>query len=501
LSSFIFYNSTYSSQKARSYEHLHQVIETVEKTASIAAFVSDDVLAKEVVMGLLNNELVAAAEIANETSVLFSTQSISSETTNSLLVHALYSPFDEALFIGELKVQADESIIRAYAKKIAAEQVVHIIVHSVLMILVLIILFHRQVITAVKDIALHLHAIKPGSHLRIPLIASHNQDEIGMLASDINHLLTSVENQLKQERTLRKAVENLEQRFRNIFENTSGGIALIDEHGHVQMQNPAFEKMLGPALMAKLTHLPKESLFNVLELPEQSLFAIFDKESVEANPIALDVRVNKYNKTLWVHCTITLIHQHDSSPLYEVMLQDISERRAREESFKVQAELDPLTGIYNRRGGEQKAQELFDTAKGSDLRFAVFMIDLDNFKPINDQYGHDAGDEVLMRISERLQNIIRGDDILIRWGGDEFLVVIKQNQTSMEINKIADKLLNTIKEEIEISKDATVQMGASIGIASFPEHGATLEILARYADEAMYKVKSEEKNGFSFYNN
>jgi diguanylate cyclase (GGDEF)-like protein len=262
------------------------------------------------------------------------------------------------------------------------------------------------------------------------------------------------------------------------------------------MHNPAFERLLGPALMSKLTQTPKDSLFNLFEHENQSLFTIFEQRSLEKTPISLDVSVNKYNHTIWVHCIITLIHQHDMSPLYEVMIQDISKRREREESFKLQAELDPLTGMFNRRGGEQKAQELFDMAKGNNTSFAVFMIDLDNFKPVNDRYGHDAGDEVLIRISERLQNIIRGDDLLIRWGGDEFLVVIKQNQTLMEISKIADKYLNTIKEEIEISSDATVQLGASIGIASFPEHGATLEILARYADEAMYKVKSEEKKRF-----
>ena len=127
------------------------------------------------------------------------------------------------------------------------------------------------------------------------------------------------------------------------------------------------------------------------------------------------------------------------------------------------------------------------------------MIDLDSFKPINDSYGHEAGDRVLVVLADRLQSSVRADDIVIRWGGDEFLIMIRQSNQNLEASHVAKKLLTMIQKPIEISPLVEVHAGVSIGIAIFPHDSPDMDTLISYADKAMYHVKSHSKNNFIHY--
>ncbi len=498
LSAWGIYERNLSSQKKYAHQHLVELIKTVSKTASIAAFVGDDLLAKEVISGLVNNTLISAAKLNSDEILLYSMGTFSTTQQDGDVHYSLMSPFDNNQHVGELVIQADQSVIEASSTARALEQVIYIFLVCLLMIIVIIFLFHSQIISTVKSIAAHLHKIQPGSKERLPIVPEHSQNELGMLINDINNLLHSVEAQLDQERTLRNEVENLEKRFRNIFEKTRGGLALINQHGHVQMHNPSFEKMVGPSLMARLSNSPKESIFSVFQLTDARLTNQFHKTISNDTPLSIDLNLKEYNHNKWIHCTISAIPQQSQS-VYEVLIQDISARRLREETFKVQAELDPLTSLFNRRGGEQKAKELFDSMKGQEMQYAILMIDLDNFKPVNDEFGHETGDLVLISIVKRLQNITRDDDIIIRWGGDEFLIIIKESQNGTDAKKVAEKLLDALTQPIELDNQSSVTIGASIGIAIYPEHGIRLDSLALAADEAMYQVKANSKNNFSFY--
>jgi diguanylate cyclase (GGDEF)-like protein len=213
----------------------------------------------------------------------------------------------------------------------------------------------------------------------------------------------------------------------------------------------------------------------------------------------VDLFLDQYGLDKWINCSISLINKNDEQQLYEVMIHDISARRMREENLKIQAVLDPLTGIYNRRGGKQKVEERFDSAKGKDTQYAIMMIDLDNFKPVNDKYGHDVGDAVLKNISKRIKTVIRNDDITIRWGGDEFLVVIKQESNDNNVQLITEKLLTVIASPINLENEITITVGASIGVAIYPSHGANLDELVQNADNAMYEVKSNNKHDFAVF--
>ncbi len=169
------------------------------------------------------------------------------------------------------------------------------------------------------------------------------------------------------------------------------------------------------------------------------------------------------------------------------------ELRLRAAHLAEAAATDPLTGLANRTGLTQGAQRVLVTG-GS---HALMLLDLDRFKPINDEHGHDAGDAVLMAVAERLQSHMRGDDLVARLGGDEFVVLLGGDLSDKRLEALAQRLGEAIRRPVDYHGQA-LSVGVSIGIARCPEQGRTLPELMRAADQAMYRAK-EAGDGFAFY--
>jgi diguanylate cyclase (GGDEF)-like protein len=149
---------------------------------------------------------------------------------------------------------------------------------------------------------------------------------------------------------------------------------------------------------------------------------------------------------------------------------------------------DPLTDLPNRRLCEQRLQTALDEALETNGRVTVAYIDVDRFKEINDQYGHKTGDSYLRHATARLRSAIRSIDTLARVGGDEFLVIVPQKSPDTEFLGLKERLQSCFRQPFEV-EGHRFKGSASIGLASFPEHGATAEELKRYADQAMYSAK------------
>ncbi len=157
---------------------------------------------------------------------------------------------------------------------------------------------------------------------------------------------------------------------------------------------------------------------------------------------------------------------------------------------------DSLTGLPNRTLLNDRLKQLFLQSQRDNLLFALFLIDLDRFKEINDTLGHQFGDELLKMVSARLMGSIREKDSISRLGGDEFAVLLPQ--TDLEGSKLcAERILNAMGEPFRINNIAT-ESKASIGIAIFPEHGDNVETLMQHADIAMYQAKKSQ-SGFAIY--
>ena len=132
-------------------------------------------------------------------------------------------------------------------------------------------------------------------------------------------------------------------------------------------------------------------------------------------------------------------------------------------------------------------------------KLAVCFVDLDGFKPINDRHGHDAGDEVLRTIGERLKESVRGNDMVARLGGDEFVIVLTHLPDAIVVGDTLQRLLDRLRAPITLGNAAVVSVAASLGVALCPGDGDSVQLLLRRADEAMYDAKRSGRNQVRFY--
>jgi len=170
---------------------------------------------------------------------------------------------------------------------------------------------------------------------------------------------------------------------------------------------------------------------------------------------------------------------------------DLLKSQMKEEEAQQIALQDALTGLPNRVSFEQRLDHGLIQAKRHGWGLAVLFIDIDKFKSINDSYGHDLGDKVLLMVANRLQSSVRDEDMVSRWGGDEFVCLLLKVKQEADVTRLAEKMINRIAEPCEFN-GTVLSIKASIGIAIYPADGETADILFKNADTAMYKAKGTE---------
>ena len=193
---------------------------------------------------------------------------------------------------------------------------------------------------------------------------------------------------------------------------------------------------------------------------------------------------------------LSTIDAYEFSQLAEatnMLLQGPTEK----DKVRQQANTDALTGLLNRRGFVQAMDDRFKKG-GNAAEMSVMFLDLDGFKPINDTYGHDVGDNILIEVGKRLMTCVRENDVICRLGGDEFVLLFPGLIQREVLIERADRVLAQINEPYWIG-DNRVTMGVSIGISIGPADGKTGEALLTASDEAMYTAKKTGKNQYTFY--
>lgn len=184
----------------------------------------------------------------------------------------------------------------------------------------------------------------------------------------------------------------------------------------------------------------------------------------------------------------------DITKEYEFDLEILKQK----ENLKYQAYHDPLTSLPNRLMFSEQLDTALEYAKRYNSNIAVFFIDLDNFKTINDSLGHEYGDFVLKNIANRLREVIRSEDLVFRLGGDEFTVILFDIDSPHDASFIANKILKVISEPIDFDSQ-TLYVSSSIGISMYPQDGQDSQTLIKNADAAMYKAKDAGRNTLEFY--
>jgi diguanylate cyclase (GGDEF)-like protein/PAS domain S-box-containing protein len=178
--------------------------------------------------------------------------------------------------------------------------------------------------------------------------------------------------------------------------------------------------------------------------------------------------------------------------------QDITERKRREEEERFLAYHDTLTGLPNRRLLDDRLRQALHLAQRRDRRVAAMLVDLDDFKRVNDELGHRAGDAVLREVAERLAGCVRKADTLARQGGDEFVIVIPDLAQEADCDVVAEKILRALEPAFH-ADGREFRIGASIGISIYPGDAGDGDALLRNADVAMYRAKQSGRNHFRFF--
>lgn len=170
---------------------------------------------------------------------------------------------------------------------------------------------------------------------------------------------------------------------------------------------------------------------------------------------------------------------------------DLSKSQAQEEETRRLSLLDALTGLPNRVLFEQSLDNGLAQAKRHGWELAVLFIDIDKFKSINDTYGHDMGDKVLVMVAEILKSAVREEDVISRWAGDEFVCLLLEVKREADVTRLAQNIVNRISETC-VFNGKDICISASIGIAMYPTDGKTADALFKNADTAMYKAKGTD---------
>ncbi len=182
-------------------------------------------------------------------------------------------------------------------------------------------------------------------------------------------------------------------------------------------------------------------------------------------------------------------------PLIVSVIRDISERKKLEKELWIRANHDYLTEIYNRHFLMGELQLAVERAKREDEKLAILYFDIDNFKMINDIYGHEWGDVVLKETADRILGVVRKSDVFARMGGDEFVIIQEMRKTSDSWNKLIDRISKVMIDPFKIDGE-DIDITVSIGVCMYPNDGDTTNMLLSNADSAMYAAKKEV--GISF---
>jgi diguanylate cyclase (GGDEF)-like protein len=214
--------------------------------------------------------------------------------------------------------------------------------------------------------------------------------------------------------------------------------------------------------------------------------------------IEIELEIKKETRCFSVHFSPLHTGVHQASG-HVLVFYDITERKHMEDTVKQIAYYDPLTGLPNRLLLSDRAEQALSSSVRYGRKTAVMVIDIDNFKHVNDTYGHPTGDQVLQDISVRFSSSVRKVDTVSRLGGDEFIVLLPEISSNETLEIIAGRIMQSVSVPFSISGQE-VALSVSIGIAVFSQELSGLNELIKNADMAMYAVKQQGRNGYRIYN-
>ncbi len=281
------------------------------------------------------------------------------------------------------------------------------------------------------------------------------------------------------------------------FNNTHEAITITDEEGTIIEVNPAFSRITGYEKGEVLGRNPR-----VLKsgLHDREFYSNMWKNITQNGNWRGEIwNRNKYGEIYPEILSITAIrNSKDKVKNFVAVFSDISHLKEHEKKLHKMAHYDGLTSLPNRVLLIDRLKQAQSIIRRSNKLLAICFLDLDGFKPVNDTFGHDVGDALLVEISNRIQSRLRASDTVARIGGDEFVILLTNLDKIEECFLFVKRLMQAIAIPYPINNE-TISLSASIGITLYPQDDADADTLLRHADQAMYQAKSEGKNVYCLF--
>ncbi|MDC0610098.1 diguanylate cyclase [Vibrio sp.] len=488
IGSFISYKYAYQNALSAAELKVHQLVQVVQKNAAIAAYLSDTQLAQEIISGIVTVPEVSGVTFSMTSGYVLSKGLIGDE--DNCIQIALQAPFGKE-DVGVLDVYINYSDIESQAQKKGQERVIWELVFISTILFLIMVLFRILVATPIRSLVKQIHSIQIGKTSSQQKISLSSSDEFGFLAKNMNIMIEKIHDSYAIDKEKSERIALLEKQFRMIFDNSLAGIALLTSDNKVFLANESFSAIFGDVYES--IYLGNVTIDKAFENSDEILHILMLVRKNHQN-IFRDFKVSSMDD-IWVRALFSFIEGEHQEQYVEMVVYDISDRAKKEQTFEYNASHDPLTGLLNRRGAEVRFTHQLDAARKQKSCFALVLIDLNKFKPVNDLYGHEAGDIVLKELSSRLRSVVTIDHTVIRWGGDEFIIsLLLPNEDMLEM--MIEAIQSIFTSEIEISQEIKVTVGASIGVSTSSVCGYDISVLIELADKLMYEVKRNRQGGY-----
>jgi len=274
-----------------------------------------------------------------------------------------------------------------------------------------------------------------------------------------------------------------DKRFEKLFNLNPAAILLVDQNGSIKEANPSAKQ-----------------LFDAFRLKQDNLWTIVDENVMQL--VKQQEKIKNYEMT--IPCgdrQLDVLIEGDyvlveHQPHMIIILRDVTVQKENQRQVAFLAYHDPLTGLPNRRYFHDKLEDALEQGGRLQQQVAVVLIDLDHFKEINDRYGHQAGDELLVHLASLIRETVGTDGMAARLGGDEFVFFLHDVPTVTFVEEKIQQLQHASAHRRHMHEHDIMPIGMSIGASLYPQHGNTVDQLLNHADRAMYHVKREGKNSY-----
>lgn len=297
--------------------------------------------------------------------------------------------------------------------------------------------------------------------------------------------------------TEKKMLELAQKDAVTVFSRSYEGIMVVNTAGQITKVNPAFSRITGYTSEEVVGQSPK---FLSSGRHDSGFYEQLWRELTQNDFWHGELWNRRKSGEVFAELlSISAVRDELGKVLHYIgVFSDISYIKAHEEELDRIAHYDLLTGVPNRRLLGDRLEQAIKHATRSENSLAVCFLDLDGFKAINDEFGHQVGDQLLIGVTHHLRSVLRANDTLARLGGDEFVVLLSDITNAVECAQVLERILSAVNQPIEID-ETLINVTASIGVSLFPDDNADSDSLLRHADQAMYLAKNAGKNRFHLF--